>query len=239
MKYSILMPYYNRPEQLHGTLCSFYWHYEKRKDYEVIIVEDCKNREDEKMNKELRAVIKTYTEEVKPNIAITLIEGTWSQCNPSVAYNEAAKKAQGEVLIITNPECRHEVDILAELDKVFKYDSDVYVVCGCKALKKNGSFLRWHQHSVLNNKRFHFCSALSLQNYLEVGGFDARFAGGYCFDDDAFRARIIQAGIEVRTRDDLLVEHQWHEKVKPPDWKKLWERNKRIYEENYGKYQAA
>lgn len=234
MKYSILMPYHNRAEQLRNTLLSFRRLYKGRKDYEVIIVEDCKTKDDEVLHAELDSVLEEYF--VPEVLRIT---GTWSQCNPSASYNEAAKKAQGWILIITNPECIHEVDILAGLDDIFDKDSSTYVVCGCKALKKDGSFLRWHQHSVLNNKRFHFCSALSLQNYITIGGFDTRFVNGYCFDDDAFRARILQAGIEIRTRDDLLVEHQWHEKVKPPDWKKLWERNKKLYEENYGKYQAA
>ena len=42
IKYSIILPYYNRPE-FKSALLSFKHHYVGRNDYEVIIVEDIKN----------------------------------------------------------------------------------------------------------------------------------------------------------------------------------------------------
>ena len=226
--YSVLMPYYSREQQLWNTLYSLAKHYEGRQDYEVIIMEDYKNFIDKRKTKALNQVLSEFQ-----NLPIHSFVSSGVVYNPSFAYNHAAKIAKGEYLIITNPECLHDADILSGLDTQFVETPNVYVVCAAKATQQNGSFWRWHQHSIHNNKQFHFCSALSKKNYEVIGGFDERFGSGYCFDDDAFRARIIQAGIKVIERDDLQVTHQWHEKNRPPNWKALWEHNKKLFEENY------
>ena len=234
IKYSILMPYYNREQQLWNTLYSFATRYEDRQDYEIIIMEDYKNFIDKKKTKALNQVLLEFQ-----NLPIhSFVSSGNIIYNPSVAYNYAATVAKGKYLIITNPECMHDVDILSGLDKQFEEDSDVYIVCAAKALNQVGSFWRWHQHSVHNNKQFHFCSALSAQNYKAIGGFDERFSEGYCFDDDAFRARILQSELKIIERDDLQVTHQWHDKTRPPNWKQLWERNKKLFEENYAEQVA-
>ena len=47
MKYSIIMPYYDRRYQLKKTLESFCIFYSYRQDYEVVLVEDGKNVNDD------------------------------------------------------------------------------------------------------------------------------------------------------------------------------------------------
>jgi hypothetical protein len=35
-------------------------------------------------------------------------------------------------------------------------------------------------------------------------------------------------------RDDLVVAHQWHEKVPPPNRRALWMRNRDLYQDKFG-----
>lgn len=223
IKYSFIMPYHNRAAQLEKTLESFVRWYGKREDYDVQIVIT-----ETDTIKQLFNVIETYSRYMPIFFRVS------EKCyyNPSIYFNAGVDSAVGKYLILTNPECKHEVDVLKGLDEEFKKNSDVYVVCGCRSEKADGSFRMWYQHSKYRNERFHFCTALSKKTYNSVGGFDERYAKGYCFDDNAFRDSLKNAGVQFILRDNLLVTHQHHEKVKPPNWRQLWNRNRQLYEED-------
>jgi len=69
-----------------------------------------------------------------------------------------------------------------------------------------------------------------------AGGFDDRYADGIAYDDNAFRDRVARAGIPFAVRDDILVLHQWHDKLsqvlpKAEDRRRR-ERNRVMYEED-------
>ncbi len=226
MKYSFILPYYDRAPQLKETLTSFYYLYGNRKDWEVVIIEDYKNKQNLKLHNELFNVISNF------DINIKLINGpTEISYSPVKLYNLGVKYAQGKFIIISNPECSHVTNILQGFDEELEFNENAYVICACKAIKRN-KFHMWYQHTKYRDKKYHFCTCLSKTNYESVGGFDERFSKGYCFDDDAFIARIqSNPNIEIITRDDLLVIHQEHKKIIPN--KKLWLRNQKIYKDNY------
>ena len=222
MKYSIILPYYDRLPQLLNTLASFSVLYKDRNDYEVIIVED--KKQTDLMRKDLQLNLWSFAK-----IKITCINSQAEKAyNPATAYNEGAKAAQGEYFILSSPECKHNVNILKALDKEFT--KDVYVVCACLSLKEDGNFHMWYQHSVHRDLRYHFCSAISKENYFKIDGFDERYTKGYGYDDNSFRDKVINAGIPFSIRDDLLVIHQHHKKVRPKNYKQLLQRNKQLYE---------
>ena len=102
-----------------------------------------------------------------------------------------------------------------------------------------GSVKEWVQHSEYRPARYHFCSALRKDLYLQVGGFDEQFSRGFCFDDDDFRESVIEAGITITQRDELLTWHQWHPHCDVPDKKALWDRNRAIYEAKHGPYRPV
>lgn len=226
MKYSILMPYYDRPLQLQNTLESFVQHYGQRNDFEVVIIEDAKNATSPPLHHQLMEVLHDAGSgllwKVRPYTEVFY--------NPAPLYNIGAEEAQGTYLLLTNPECRHTTDILSGLDEEFDQDPDCYVVCGCEALDKQGVHYMWYQHSEYRNKEYHFCSALSQYLFYQVGGFPEALAEGYAYDDDVFRLLLKQADIPFVHRDDLLVEHQWHKKTRPPDWQHRKRKNKKLYE---------
>ena len=220
IKYSILMPYHRRSDQLHNTLISLEYHYSNRDDIEVIIAEDIKNIKDEDEHKKLLAIIENF----RYRLNIVHIETNYPDShNPSMIFNDAAKAAEGSILVLTNPECFHKTDILSSMDEMFQYNSGAYVVCSCehvsnyqKRIDKFDDFdyshLSWYQHSKFSDKRLHFCSVISKFNYELVGGFDERFAKGTDFDDGDFREKIKEYGISTVTRDDIGVAHQRHSK---------------------------
>lgn len=225
VKYSLLMPFHKRAQQLAVTLSSFL-HLYRRNDYEVLIGEDYKNMMDQIEHHALVRVLGNFSSVL--NIQ-TIITGTANCWNPSSAFNELASRAQGQFLIITNPECLHETDVLAGLDQAFEQDSDQYVVCACRIPTR-----QWYQHSVHRSVKVHFCSALSKELYNRIGGFDEEYAKGVCFEDDDFRNTIISNGVRIVERDDLVVMHQAHSKSKPSDYAKLHVVNKRYFDRKWG-----
>lgn len=231
MKYSIIMPYYERAEQLQKTLESFTELYGRRYDFEIVIVRDSKMNP--KQTRELIDIADQF------KFLITIIsDGLKKPCfNPSTAFNRGAEAACGEYVVLTSPECLHENDILGGLDEEFEVRPFSYVVCACKAAprakKDQKKEFVWYQHGTHNNKQYHFCSCLHRDLYQEVGGFDERFTDGYGYDDDAFRDRVRMKGVFFKNRDDLIAFHQEHAKTKPPGWKKLLQRNRDLYEREY------
>lgn len=225
IKYSIIMPYYNRASQLEKTLESFCDLYKDRNDFEVLLIEDSKNH----ANTIYHAAFWKIVQSFKSKFNIYVLESTFNLLSPVRAFNYGVSQAEGQFVILTNPECLHSVDVLKGFDEEFARNEDCYVVCGCQALKQNGSFDMWYQHSSHRNVCLHFCTALSRTLFKLLEGFPVEFDGGYCFDDDAFREKVKRAGIPFVLRDDLLVTHQWHIKERPAHWRELWLRNKNLY----------
>ena len=139
MKYSFLMPYAHRPALLAETFKSFVSMYSNRDDYEVILIEKHVN------DIPLASICETFP--IPTKIFTCDIE---TVC-PARSYNIAGKNAQGSYYILTNPECRHDSDVLGGFDELFAQHENSYIVCACKALDEEGRYIQWYQHSKYNN----------------------------------------------------------------------------------------
>lgn len=204
MKYSIIFPYYSRPELKH-TLSSFYELYKNRCDYEVVIIEDTKNFYNDKLHSELLNIIKLYEQ----FIPITLELDTKVSYNSAAKYNLGAKIAKGSVLILSNPETIHLNDILGFLDK--QVIDDNYYVFDCASLDKDFKFLEWYQHKTIN-RMYHFCSAIAKKDF---PGFNEAFCFGIAYEDDSFISRIKQSDLKINCISEYSVGHIDH----PRDYK--------------------
>lgn len=223
------MPHYNRAAQLHNTLISLEHQYSDRRDYEIILIEDAKNKDN------LKALTSSSW------LPISIMPGDDTP-NPSTAFNIGAAKASGKFLVITNPECFHFTNVLKILDDVFDTNPQDYVVCAClhiEKMKKINSIIelsykpiKWFQHSVKNPRRFHFCSSISRSNYIKIGGFDERFSKGVAYDDAAFLNNILKNNIEIIQKDNAIVLHQEHSKYNI-DRRHLLNKNKQLYKKLY------
>jgi GT2 family glycosyltransferase len=91
----------------------------------------------------------------------------------------------------------------------------------------------WFNHPVFCPKNYHFLSVLSKKNLDDLGGFDERYAEGYCWDDNEFLWRVKQMGLRVVTVPPTqgFVAHQWHTKGPLAGSCPEWHRNRRLFEE--------
>lgn len=241
--YSFVMPYIDRIPQLWNTLISYNHWYGHRHDWEIIIVQDQK----------CTASDRTLLRQVVIDMPVKIVERCnnvdMDEFNPSRLFNAGVAEATGTFIVLTSPEIFHNVDILSGFDDEFARNHNAYIVCACQELVNycrarieriedmGGHRRRWFQHSRHRPANYHWCSALSKENFLSIGGFDEEFAPGYCFDDDSWRQRVVEFGLPVVIRDNLLVLHQQHATApKPEDSMARWERNKALYESKHGKY---
>lgn len=208
MKYSFLMPYKDRAEQFYNTLISLRHWYGDREDWEVVVV----------LDGEQRLIIPDGFPRMKRLVVIR------DAVNPAPLFNMAAAAAEGDYLIITNPECYHVSNVLGWYDKVFTHDPDGYAVAACDNVKGVGRVNKYQpvlgaikatfQHSTQHNVMYHYCSAMSRDSWHDLGGFDERFGAGYACEDDDFRDRIWCGGWTVYLDDTVRVLHQEHTKYR-------------------------
>lgn len=236
MRYSIVMPYYNRSE-IRFAFDSFCHFYSNRDDIEIIIVEDTKNFNSPEMHNKLLEIIEKY----KTKLKISLILDPCVSYNASTRYNRGVEKASGSIIMLTNPETPHTMDILSELDKVDF--SNTYIVCACSAMhliNDNGNFFdsvfkfyHWYQHAT-RNLLFHFCSSISKSNYEKIGGFDEEYSKGLAYEDANFVKRVEKANIKIVTRDDLVTYHIEHSRdyaLSPEETEARININKNLWEQ--------
>lgn len=90
----------------------------------------------------------------------------------------------------------------------------------------------WFNHPVYCPKNYHFLSVMSRENLEDLGGFDERYAEGYCWDDNEFLWRVRQKGLLVETVPPIsgFVVHQWHSKGPVSGTCPEWYRNKNLFE---------
>lgn len=211
MKYSIILPYHDRATQFEYACKQFSVLYGNRDDYEIIVVEDGKNNCHVRKHNELLTIIDSN------KLPIKIVVGG-SFYNPATHFNLGVKNSIGEYIILSNPECVHAVDILSILDKETSL-SEKYIVCACAYVTKywydeNGSFAfdidKWYQHSIHDNRQLHFCSCISRDAYIKIGGFDEMYSYGVAYEDNDFLMSVKTNNIYIESRDDLVVCHLHH-----------------------------
>jgi hypothetical protein len=235
-KVSIVMGYYNRKTQTLNTLKDFE-KYSDKYNFEVIIVDDASNKENELDN-----IIKNYNIDIKLLKITTQEKG--SRINSCVVYNKGFRHATGDIIIIQNPECYHVGDILGyvlthlEENKYFAFScfsanteeftkeminsGNIFKYINDKNfLEKNGKAcyfdnLNWFNHPYIRPKGYHFCSAIHRKKLLEIGGFDERFKDGHCFDDDELLLSIryiLKLNVFNIPPENGFVIHQYHSRT--------------------------
>lgn len=122
MKSSLLLPTYNRKDLLYNSLKSFEYFYSNDESFEIVIIDDCSAKEHQ-----FHSVCEDF-----PNLNINYfrIDQKYG-FNPSLAYNVAARRATGDIFILSSPETFHTCNIL-ELCNNFqdfkKYDYYLFSV---------------------------------------------------------------------------------------------------------------
>jgi glycosyltransferase involved in cell wall biosynthesis len=243
---SIVMTYYNRPQQLTLTLKTLKEYYDDAVN--IVIVDDGSAEGFE---------AKKVTDRFDMNIAVLYIpkeEKTW--VNPCIPFNKGFALATGDIVVIQNPESLHIGNCLKYIRQ--NLTNENYLAFSCYATTKQqhrmlASLLscnkkelqtnlknsialnereQWYSHPQLNPTGYHFLSAITKTNLDRVGGFDTVFASGYCFDDNEFvwRMKKFLKFVIVNPDCGCYCIHQWH--CKNPDLRggsPLWEKNKQLW----------
>ena len=248
---SIVMGYYNRKPQLMNTLNYFQNNYSNY-NYEVVIVDDNSSKEHQ-----LDDIVTSYNFPIK-YIKISE-EEKGRRINPCVTYNKGFKAAEGEKVIIQNPECIHVGDILKYVKHKLTYDDYIAFSCyNCNSqdltteLVQNMSLIndpsfniknnctRWYNHPIARPVHYHFCAAMMNDNLKMLGGFSEEFAEGHSYDDNEILLSIkhnLQLNIKTIDPNEqgCFVIHQWHprdaeSKFTQEEFYNMLNKNKLLYD---------
>lgn len=215
------MAYYNRLPLIKYTLKTISRSQET--DFEIVIVDDFSSPE--------HSLDKIHEEFPTLDIKVVKMSDVMERknyCNPCVPFNVGFRYSRGDSIIIQNPECCHVGD-LVHYTKNHLYN-DRYLSFHCYAsylsdipLLHNDQPIHfnpigtgcetignWYNHSVYRPVAYHFASAITRKNLMDLNGFDERFAYGLGYDDNEFLHRIILKNLKIYYVDHPFVIHQYH-----------------------------
>ena len=209
-KVSIIITHYNRKDLLIKTIRSIS-KFESSKYAEFVIVDDAS---DESQN--IDNIPNLFSELDIQVVKIGKDEKWWSCPCPTI--NKGVSESTGEIIILQGAEIAHAGDIISDVQRI---NDNQYFVYGCLSLKESeNSFVNsdiskikgdmWYQHSVQNPRCYNFCTAITRDDYYELGGFDERFGDGIAYGDDDFIRRVRLKGMDVMQIDNPHTLHQYH-----------------------------
>lgn len=131
--------------------------------------------------------------------------------NPSVPVNIGLRRATGDVIVLQNAECEHiSPNTIELLTAPHREKSNLAVFAAVMAMRQDGSESNWYCHPKESPRPFFFCGSLRREWVEKLRGFDERFKW-YGFDDDFWALCLQFSGVEFVFRDDIRVNHNWHE----------------------------
>lgn len=217
---SIVMAYHNRRTQLVRTLDSINKTKYDKKLLEIIIINDCSSNEHN-----INDLPIIYNELNIKLFNVDKIDKDW--VNSCVTYNIGFSYIKYDKVIIQNPECYHNDDILTYTDK--NLTDKKYLSFGCYSLNthetnnKNYEYIElldkkfdlacssgWYNHTEYRPSYYHFCSAITKDNLSELKGFDEDYKDGIGWDDNEFLHRINLLGLDTKIINEPFVFHQSH-----------------------------
>ena len=201
---SIVMTSSNRSKQVYFTLQTMLKN--KCKNIQIILVDDSTS-DPVNIN-----ILKHYPYYID-FISIKRENKNW--VNPCVNYNIGFKFIKGNKVVIQNAEVCHVGYPLDFINKCMNDNS--YYVFDVKAVSnyENNEIIYqsnltntniydldvyislWYQHSVYNNRQFHFFTACNIETFKKINSFSYDYTLGNCFDDDDFVLKILSKNINI------------------------------------------
>lgn len=145
--------------------------------------------------------------------------------NPCIANNAALSLAQGDKIVIQNPECRHVNDVLAFFEAELTPGN--WLSIACSALDALGNHSVWYNHPKFKPTGYPFCAGICKE---DVFFFDTAYRNGVCYEDDDYVMELKKCGIKITNVDKVKVEHQWHG---PSLWRGM-PSNEKLYKHKWG-----
>ncbi len=205
MRFSLIIPTYNRPQDLARCLAAIARLDYPRDDFEVLVVDDGGSVD-------LGPLVDAH----RPAMQLTL----WRQPNsgPGIARNKGATHAAGQFLAFIDDDCAPQEGWLRALDAALARKPDALVggtvLNGLRdnphaeASQHIHEFFREHYNRDPDNCRFFPSNniAVAAALYRRVGGFDAEFRRNAAEDRD-FCDRWIRSGSRLVLAADAFIVH--------------------------------
>lgn len=127
--------------------------------------------------------------------------------NPAPLWNQAINRSVGEILILQSPECSHGLS--DTIEKLCEVQEGQALFASVMALDRQGLNDHWYCHPEARREPWFFCGSI-LRKTLGNIRFNEKFTS-YGGEDVDFAGQLQRAGINFIWREDIYVEHQWHE----------------------------
>ena len=220
-RFSLVIPTYQRPENLRLCLAGIAALSAEKETFEVIVVDDGSERDPAKLVDEFRS-----------ELSVTVLYQESNQ-GPAAARNRGAAEARGEYLAFIDDDCVPCRNWLCTLDGHLGQDGNRAI--GGNSLNALGDNL-WseaqqmlldylNQYFNVDPARARFCPSNNLvvprEHFLQIGGFDTSFpfAAG---EDRDFSNRWVQSGARMCFVTDAPVKH--HHAMSFKDFLRLHQR---------------
>lgn len=226
---SVVMPYWRRREVLKANLENYRALYPGGEPIEIIIVDDG--------SPEPTEIADDYPWPVR----VIRLPKKDTALNPCVPLNIGVANANGDVIVITNPEVMHRTPILgplrAELESL---GPQGYVAAACWGGWWYCHSYQMPPHHLVGRAKMpegaglHFCSVLYRGLFDAIGGFTEAYRAGQGYEDNDFLWKLHKAGARFKICDHLVCDHvpcprsEW-----PSEGAK---RNKQLFDQTWRDY---
>ncbi len=208
--YSIIVPSYNRQEEIEELIRSFEKVEFPRDRFELVIVDD--GSTDGTVN---------FLESTGPELSVDLVIIRQKNQGPGAARNNGMKSARGDFLIIIDSDCTVPADWLHQIDtnlhaeqadafggpdtyrkefpallKAINYSMTSFITTGGLRGRKGKKLARFYPRS--------FNLGLSKALFLKIGGFNEMYYG----EDIEFSHRMIKSGARIVFIEGAYVYHK-------------------------------
>ena len=207
MKFSIVIPTYNRADKLATVLPTLGEQDFPREDYEILLSDSGSDDGTEELIKKLDL----------PNLRFMTGENT----GRSGARNRGIKEARGDIVLFTDADIIAEPDLLSNHAKVHRENPGCAVV-GCevqvnsldeyeKVRGRRELFRTLHPPTRKKLPWLYFLTgnaSVSRQKLIDVGMFDEQFQG-YGHEDLELGYRLEKAGVQI-LHESKAINYHWH-----------------------------
>lgn len=253
---SYILPHKNRTELLEPNLLSL--RLQTSKNFEVIIVDNSTPDYQAKL-KDLVSRYRNYGLKIRlffvdpskckfyhNNPALT------GYCNPALSQNIGAKKAVGEILVLSSPEVVNAHDNVATINKIFEADFNSKFLLGwiderplrvvlphislgfttakVKELFKSPGNAAMCRDDVPHRPWLnlnYFLGVLKREDFIRIGGMEERFMQHVAWEDNEYAQRCELSGFPAQFCGDIAGIHLTHSRgyqtLENPN-KQLWEK---------------